>query len=559
MSLPRRLPPSDPEPELLALFEEPAGVPRAVRRQAEFFVFFAQEVFPLLATYRERLTRLYCPDNGRPAWDPVRLLGVLVLQFVQRVTDRPAAEAVQYDLRWRLALHLRPGEPTFDPSLLSTFRDRLLGGGQERLVFEAVLDYLVDHGWMPKRSRQRLDSTHVWGLLRDMSRLECIRETIRLLLEAVEATGALPAAWSAYWQRYVEDKLDPRAGKTVLKAKAEEAGADILAIWQSAEPCAAITGLEAFGLLQRVFLEYFEVTPAGDVQERQISPTGSVCNPHEPQAQWSSKSTTADKEWVGYKVQVAETVADRPCLPGEPTASFLTAVVTQDATASDKAGMADVFSQQQAMGLDKPATLYVDGAYVSSEALLQAREENRELRGPAPGSPDRGKVYTVESFDVHVEERYAVCPEGQRSSNCSRLQAKDTGKVSFRIEWNSVTCGNCPRQAQCLGSGQTHRTVVVGELHSLLQARRQEMLTPAFKEEMRQRNAVEGTQSELVRAHGMRQARYRGQAKVRLQNWLIGAAGNLRRLHRRKQWEAIHGLGVRGKGGCVDGRPHAER
>ena len=44
------------------------------------------------------------------------------------------------------------------------------------------------------------------------------------------------------------------------------------------------------------------------------------------------------------------------------------------------------------------------------------------------------------------------------------MQAKDTGKVSFWIEWNSAGCGHCPRQAQCLGPGQAHRTVVVGEL-----------------------------------------------------------------------------------------------
>jgi len=44
---------------------------------------------------------------------------------------------------------------------------------------------------------------------------------------------------------------------------------------------------------------------------------------------------------------------------------------------------------------------------------------------------------------------------------------------------------------------------------------------------MKHRNAIEGTQSELVRAHGMRRARYRGLAKARLQNYFIGAACNI--------------------------------
>jgi len=209
MSLPRQRPPAEPESQLLALFEQPARVPLAVRRQAEFFVFFARTIFPLLEKYRDRLATVYCTDNGRPAWDPVRLLGVLVLQFVLRVPDRQAAEAVQYDQRWRLALHLVAQDVVFDPSLLVVFRDRLVGGEQEGLAFEAVLDHLVEHGWVPKRSRQRLDSTHVRGLLSAMNRLECARETIRLLLEDVEADGKLPVEWSEYWERYVENKLDP--------------------------------------------------------------------------------------------------------------------------------------------------------------------------------------------------------------------------------------------------------------------------------------------------------------------------------------------------------------
>ena len=543
MSLPRQLPPAEPEPALLALFDPADHIPLAVRRQAAFFGFFARTIFPLLETYRERLSPLYCPDNGRPAWDPVRLLGVLILQFVLRAGDQQAAESVQYDLRWRLALHLNANDATFDPSLLVGFRNRLLGSGQESLAFTAVLDYLVDQGWVPKRSRQRLDSTHVWGLLREMSRLECARETLRRLLEDLEAAGLLPESWSGYWERYVEGKLDPRAGQKALQAKSAEAGADLLAIWQQAADCEPIAARDSFMLLQRVFLENYEFDSAGQAQSSRAQPTGAVHNPHEPQAQWSSKSTTKDKHWVGYKVQVAETVQAQPRAKGEPTANFMTAIVTQNAPASDKPGMAAVLREQQTMGLEPPSTLYVDGAYVCSQSLQQAHEQGRELRGPAPSSPDRGKVFTVEAFDVHVQERYAVCPSAQRSSNCSRLEQQSSGKVDYRMEWNQTVCGLCPLRAQCISAGQSHRTIVVGALHSLLQARRQEMQTETFKKEMHQRNGIEGTQSELVRRYGLRHARYRGQAKVRLQNYLIGAACNIRRLFRRLAWETVQPCG----------------
>ena len=63
-----------------------------------------------------------------------------------------------------------------------------------------------------------------------------------------------------------------------------------------------------------------------------------------------------------------------------------------------------------------------------------------------------------------------------------------------------------------------------------------EQRTEEFKTKTHARNAIEGTQSELVRGHGLRRARYRGLAKVRLQNYLIGAACNVKRWIRREIW-----------------------
>jgi transposase len=535
MSLPRHLPPAEPDSRLLALFQRIEGISAAVRRQGEFFVFFAKTVFPLLESYRARLEAVYCQDAGRPAWDPVRLLGMLILQFVLRMPDRLAAEAVQYDLRWRLALHMNEEDAACDPSLLVVFRNRLLDSGQEALALEAILDYLVEQGWVPKRSRQRLDSTHVWGMLREMSRLECARETLRLLLQDVEAAGLLPETWAGHWDHYVESKFDPRAGKSILQAKSAQAGEDMLTIWKAVAGMWPIASRDSFLLLQRVFLENYEFDLDGHTQTSRAQPTNAVKNPHEPEAQWSSKSTTQDKHWTGFKSQTSETVQEQPRQPGEPTANFITAMVTQDAPASDKAGMAQVLEEQRKMGIEAPSSLYVDGAYVSSEGIQQAEAEGRELRGPAPASPDRGKVFTVEAFDVHLDERYAICPAGQRSTNCSRVE-ESRGKVIFRIEWNNTLCGNCQKRAACLSGNNAHRTICVNHLFAFLQARRKEMQTEEFKQEMHRRNGIEGTQSELVRGYGLRHARYRGKAKVRLQNYLIGAACNIRRLFRRLEW-----------------------
>ena len=56
------------------------------------------------------------------------------------------------------------------------------------------------------------------------------------------------------------------------------------------------------------------------------------------------------------------------------------------------------------------------------------------------------------------------------------------------------------------GSGVSH-------FHDLIQACRRESQTSTFRQEMHRRAAIEGTLSELVRAHAVRRARYRGLLK----------------------------------------------
>src|SRR5258708_26937730 len=59
---------------------------------------------------------------------------------------------------------------------------------------------------------------------------------------------------------------------------------------------------------------------------------------------------------------------------------------------------------------------------------------------------------------------------------------------------------------------------------------------------MQQRNGVEGTISELVRGHGLRRARYKGFAKVDLQNQFIAAACNIKRwLQKLIKWSSEAG------------------
>src|ERR1700693_4408640 len=115
-----------------------------------------------------------------------------------------------------------------------------------------------------------------------------------------------------------------------------------------------------------------------------------------------------------------------------------------------------------------------------------------------------------------------------RWAGTRRIEESKRQQVSFRLEW-SYHCRHCLLRSQCVPAGQSHRTIIVGQYHELLQQRRRDQQSPKFKKRMLQRNAIEGTISELARAHGLRRSRYRGFAKVELQNLFIGTASNIKR------------------------------
>lgn len=509
--------------------------------ETDRYRLFARLIYPRLVAARAQLENCYCPDNGRLAIEPVLMLGTSLLQFLEGTPDRAAVDMLRYHAGWNFALNRQLGDELFHPTSLVNFRQRLIDEGLDPLGFQTILDGLVEAGLVARQSRQRLDSTQIFGRISRMSRLECVRETLRLALQELATTTAglaRPEFWPTLWERYVENQLDYRAEASVLEQKMTQAGRDAAQLlqWLGQLPDPGLGQGEPVKLLQQVWNENFELDPSGPIQPRPAQPSGAVHNPHDPEAQWAAKGQGKHKkEHVGYKVQVAETVHEGRLEKGEPTPNFITAMATQPATASDDAGLPLVEQEQAAMGLEKPTELYVDGAYISAERLAQAQAEGRQLIGPAQASPKKEGRFRVEDFQISVEARRAICPAGQENTQCSRLEEQATGKVSYRFEW-STHCHDCPLRGQCLGKEQRHRTVVVGEHHTHLQARRVEQRTEEFKTKTHARNAIEGTQSELVRGHGLRRARYRGLAKVRLQNYLIGAACNVKRWLRREIW-----------------------
>jgi transposase len=501
---------------------------------------FRERILPALYASRERLAELYCPENGRPGIDPVLMLGATLLQFMDKVPDRKAAEMVELHLGWKYALDLELDAPGFHPTSLVHFRKRLIEGGAERIGFQTILNGLREAGLIRKTSKQRLDSTHVLGAVAHMSRLEVIRETIRLFLERVEREGAskrLPEGvdWA---NRYIDSEIRwHRVGQDVLIGKFEEAGHDALTLikWARAQAY-SIREHDQSLLLQRVFLEQYEMK-SGGAERRKHEGSGGVKNPHDPDVQWATKDLAKTTQWEGYKAQLSETVDDEGKTKenGEPTEQFLTEVTTTEAIASDLAGRRRLEQIQQANGQPPAPELYVDAGYVTDDTLAEAREQGRALIGPArpPGNPGKRDLFDTDDFEINIAERTAICPAGKRQHKCARVEDSKTGEVNYRFDW-TTECEGCALRERCT-QGAGGRRVMVGEFHDDLQKRRREMKTETFQELMTRRNGIEGSISEFTRLGG-RRTRYRGRAKTRLCNYFVGAAVNVNRWIRREQW-----------------------
>src|SRR3954470_2706675 len=114
------------------------------------------------------------PDRGQPALAPWRLAMVTLMQFLEDLSDRQAAEAVRARIDWKYALGLELTDPGFDFSALSEFRARLIAGASEKLLLDKMLQRLRARGLVKARGRQRTDSTHVLAAIRVLNRLELV-------------------------------------------------------------------------------------------------------------------------------------------------------------------------------------------------------------------------------------------------------------------------------------------------------------------------------------------------------------------------------------------------
>jgi transposase len=128
--------------------DETARVAKAAFPKGNLYIRMRDELGPLYAN--PDFASLF-PSRGRPAEAPARLALVTVMQFVEGLSDRQAADAVRDRLAWKYALALELDDPGFDASVLCEFRVRLIVGGAEALLLDSMLTILRDQGLLKAR------------------------------------------------------------------------------------------------------------------------------------------------------------------------------------------------------------------------------------------------------------------------------------------------------------------------------------------------------------------------------------------------------------------------
>src|SRR5947199_2239134 len=124
---------------------ETARITRAARPKGTLAMWLRDELGTIYSD--EEFADLY-PERGQPALAPWRLALVTLLQYVEDLTDRQAAEAVRSRLDWKYLLGLELTDPGFDFSVLAEFRQRLLSQGAEERLLDKLLQVCRERGWL---------------------------------------------------------------------------------------------------------------------------------------------------------------------------------------------------------------------------------------------------------------------------------------------------------------------------------------------------------------------------------------------------------------------------
>ena len=478
----------------------------------------------------EDLAMMYDPDTGRPSLPPSLMSGVLLLQFHDNVSDDEAVQRLLFDLRWKVALGLPLDFAGFDPSSLSIFRKRLLENGQERYAFDRFIQVGREAGLIADKVTLLTDTTSVKGAGGVQNTYTLLRKGMRKLLAAMGYH--LPGkrhGLGEQAQYLVETYLD-RDKKAEIdwsdaaqrQAQLNVLVADVEAVLELALEHSDAQEVRRVGwLLSKILGDDVEQNAEGIAHLSQGTAEDRIVSLTDPEMRHGRKS--AAHRFDGFKASVSI----------DQESELILDIGDLDANAGDGQALMPSIEQVEAHAGVVVERAIGDGAYVTGDNLAacashcdaQGQPRPIDLVGPLrqPKNPEVDKS----AFQIDLEGQTCICPQGH--TVVGQVVKDKQGREVLKCTFERPDCEICPRFKSCVHSKKTGRTVTTHAHEALLQQARVRQRAEGFKALYNPRSVVERIISELV-YHGLRQTRYIGERKRRLQRLWTAAAVNLKRL-----------------------------
>ncbi len=485
----------------------------------------AGSVYRFLARERGRLfppelfADLFQP-TGRRSVPPSILAVVMVLQRLEGLSDREAADRFAFDVRWRYAAGVADavaGEETasFASTVLVDFRARLRASADPDRIFRVTCELARQAGLVGVR--RVLDSAPLEDAVVTQDTVTMLRGAIRGLLRA--CPPPLAAKVRGLLRREDDysapgkpacDWTDPQARAELVDALVRDAYRAGYALrGERLDPRVA----EAAVLLATVTGQDIEETDDGRFRIFEGTAPDRVISTVDPEARHGHK--TAAHGFDGYKAHVAV----------DPDSEVICAAEVSPAAIGDATVaptlLGDLIPGQG--GQAARAVVYGDSAYGTGTNLawLDAHGLTPMVTTQLPTAP--GGRFGKDQFRVDLEARTVTCPA--RVTVAITPAGRGGGRARF-----GAACSVCPLRDACTTSARG-RVVTIHPREAELAAARVRQRQPAWRADYRAtRPKVERKLAHLLRRrHGGRRARVRGLVRV-AQDWkLLAAATNLAR------------------------------
>jgi hypothetical protein len=520
--------------ELLAGHLVPAGSMFA------FLAAYRAEVFPD-ADYAD----LFAPPGfGRPSLPATRMAAILALQTLHDYSDRETAEAVRFDVRWKVACGLAIDDVGFDPSSLVYWRRRIAKSGRPHRVNDAVKKVAGETGVLKGRRRRAVDSTILADAVATQDSVTQLVSAVRRVAREVPGAAEQIAEVCTGHDYSVPGKPkidwdDPQAKDALVSALVNDANAVVAALEGRELDERAASAVALLALVAGQDVEPAEGSDGRDGRWRIARKVAAnrVISVNDPDARHTRKSPEARRD--GYRAHVAagpETgiITDEKLTGASGTENSDPAVAEEflaagtagddgDRTDGEHADRGAACSQDSGNDRDDDRLAwYGDSAYGTGDlrgAICDAGHDAvikpKPLQAPVEGG------FTIDDFTVDEQAGTVTCPAGQ-VAQLSRT----------RIATFGVACRDCPLRERCT-TCKTGRKLVLHERDDLLRAARADWAADTGLREgyMAHRPNVERTVAQVATFRGRRlKLRYRGVAKNHA--WLKRrtAALNLRNL-----------------------------